>query len=143
MNCEVTVREWLIHNFYLVYAAVPLVLGYLLLKKFNDSASSSQFRRGNSDLPPTYIQLKNSAARAKSQEPAKPLQLAGFRTDAPPHEILGVTPHASVAEIQRAYKEMMKRFHPDRVGAPGSQAWQDAQPIAEAINRARDLMLKR
>lgn len=79
-------------------------------------------------------------ARLNTKEP---LALPGFSAQAPAHEILGVPKDASQAEIQKAYREQMKRFHPDKLGRPGSSAWTDGQKIAEAINRARDEMLKR
>ena len=72
-----------------------------------------------------------------------PLQLEGIRVDGPPHEILGVQPGAGAEEIQRAYRERMKQYHPDKVGPPGSREWNDAQKIAEAINRAKSELLKK
>lgn len=72
-----------------------------------------------------------------------PLALPGFRAEGAAHEILGVSATASAAEIQRAYRDLMKRYHPDRVGKPGSREWRDAQQIAHAINRAKDEMLSK
>lgn len=80
---------------------------------------------------------------SEKPERARPAQLEGIRLDAPPHVILGVALDASRSEIQKAYRDQMKRYHPDLVGRPGSREWQDAQRIAEAINRAKDEMLKR
>jgi len=68
-------------------------------------------------------------------EKKKPLALPGIRLDGPPHEILGVSANATVEEIQRAYREKMKQYHPDKIGNDGGK-------IAEAINRARELLLK-
>lgn len=79
-----------------------------------------------------------SARMARTQGP---LRLPGFRMDGAPHEILGVSPGASEGEIRRAHRELMKRFHPDQVGRPGSREWTDAQKIAERINSARDSLL--
>ncbi len=110
----------------------------------------SGFRVREADL------RKNAAesgeAKGKSQGPdlanarfAKPTHLAlpGIRIDGPPHEILGVQPSASEAEIQKAYRERMKQYHPDKVGQQDSREWKDAQKIAEAINRAKDEMISR
>jgi hypothetical protein len=72
-----------------------------------------------------------------------PLALEGIRIHGPPHEVLGVAPGADEAQIQKAYREKMKQYHPDKVGRPGTREWQDAQKIAEAINRAKDEMLRR
>jgi hypothetical protein len=81
-------------------------------------------------------------ARIKRTRQAEPLRLTGIRIDGAPHEVLGVSADATAAEIQSAWRELMKRYHPDRVGRPGSREWQDAQKIAEAINHAKDELLK-
>ena len=83
------------------------------------------------------------ADTARSPERPKPAELEGIRIDAAPHIILGIAPDASRSEIQRAYRDRMKQYHPDLVGPPGSREWKDAQKIAEAINRAKEEMLKR
>jgi DnaJ-class molecular chaperone len=70
-----------------------------------------------------------------------PLQLAGIRIDGLPHEILGVSARATEVEVQSAYRELMKLYHPDKVGRPGTREWNDAQKIAEALNSARKKML--
>lgn len=48
--------------------------------------------------------------------------------------VLGLKPGASADDIDRAYKNLMKKFHPDRQGSE----W-----IAHQINRARDILLKK
>lgn len=69
------------------------------------------------------------------------LELEGFVIDRPAHEILGISREATPAQIAKAYRHLMKRYHPDRIAPLGSAHWKDAQKIAEAINRARDEML--
>jgi hypothetical protein len=80
-----------------------------------------------------------ASARIQRQEV---LSLSGIRIDAAPHEILGVPARASEDQIQVAYRELIKRYHPDRVGRPGSREWNDAQKIADAIINARKKMLE-
>lgn len=72
-----------------------------------------------------------------------PLLLTGIVLDGAPHEILGVSENASPSEIQSAYRELMKRFHPDRVGRQGTREWQDAQGIAARITEAKETLISR
>ncbi len=81
----------------------------------------------------------NSDFSKKSEQAALP----GFRIDGEPHEILGVAIDASPKEIQRAFRELMKRYHPDHVGRSGTREWKDAQKFAEALIRAKEAMTKK
>lgn len=83
------------------------------------------------------------ADRACEKKPMEPFQLTGFVHDRSDHEVLEVPLNATQDEIQKAYKRMMMRYHPDRVGRPGSREWQDAQKIAERINLAKSRLIKK
>lgn len=87
---------------------------------------------------PAGPDLANSRIERKT-----PLQLEGIRINGTPHEILGVRIGATEDEIQKAYRERMKQYHPDKVGRQGTREWNDAQKIAEAINLAKNELLKR
>jgi hypothetical protein len=78
-------------------------------------------------------------ARLSAKNPT--LLLTGIKLEGMPHEILGVSPQATKKEIQKAYRDLMKRYHPDVVAPAGSARWREAQKIAEAINRAKEAML--
>lgn len=80
---------------------------------------------------------------SKKTKSRKPPLLTGFTPSRDPYVVLGVPPHASKKEILTAHRNLMKQYHPDRVGRPGSQSWKDAQEIATAINQAKDTLLKR
>jgi len=53
-----------------------------------------------------------------------------------PHAVLGVTRGASAEAITRAYREQMKRYHPDRVAHLGEELRQLAHRKALEIQRA-------
>jgi DnaJ-domain-containing protein 1 len=101
--------------------------------------SSSFFRpeEARTKVPPQP--QPEQQARVSAKKPT--LLLEGFKLNGQPHEILGVSPQATQKEIQKAYRNLMKRYHPDVVAPAGSARWREAQKIAEAINRAKDAML--
>jgi DnaJ-class molecular chaperone len=102
---------------------------------FKNKSTDSGFKVREADR----VKKPTGEGTGKRQEP---LRLTGFKLNAPAHEILGISPQATSKEIQKAYRDMMKRYHPDKVGRPGSREWNDAQKIAEAINRAKEEMLQ-
>jgi DnaJ domain len=53
-----------------------------------------------------------------------------------PHAVLGLDPGASPEEVQRAYRTLAKRFHPDRAGEAAGE-------LMISINAAHDLLLDR
>lgn len=56
--------------------------------------------------------------------------------DVDPHAVLGLDPGASPEEVQRAYRALAKRFHPDRAGEAAGE-------LMISINAAHDLLLGR
>jgi hypothetical protein len=54
-----------------------------------------------------------------------------------PHEVLGVAVDASREEIAAAYRDLAKRFHPDRAGTAAA-----THKMAE-VNAAKDLLMQR
>jgi uncharacterized membrane protein YkvA (DUF1232 family) len=53
-----------------------------------------------------------------------------------PYAVLGVGRNAAPAEIARAYREQMKRYHPDRVADLGDELRRLAHEKTVAIQRA-------
>ncbi len=62
----------------------------------------------------------------------------GTGTDRDPHEVLGVQRGASEQEIKDAYRDKMKRYHPDRVSGLGEELQQVATQKTLEIQRAYD-----
>ncbi len=106
----------------------------------NSKEGESGFKLRESD------RIKNSSIRSdqksKDQAARAPLQLPGIRIHGKSHEILEIRADATESEILKAYRSLMKIYHPDKIGPMGTREWQDAQKIAEAINRAKADMLK-
>jgi DnaJ-domain-containing protein 1 len=78
-----------------------------------------------------------------SAEPkAPPLALPGLVLEGKPHEVLGVAENASADEINRAFKKLLHRYHPDRYTQEGSPEWFEAQKITIILTEARDYMIR-
>jgi hypothetical protein len=118
-------------------ALVVLALYWLTRKK---ETSAFRVREADKKRPAQFGKTNDTLADAKIPR-VEPLRLAGIRLDGEPHEILGIPKNADAAQVQRAYRDLMKRYHPDIVGRPGTREWSDAQKIAEALNQARNRML--
>jgi DnaJ-domain-containing protein 1 len=114
------------------------VLIWMVLRRNFRSSRGSQFKQEALESA-----RKPGAKRARPTRSREVPLLAGIVLNRPAHEILGLSVDASELEIAQAYRDLMKQYHPDKVGAPGTREWQDAQRIAEAINQARDEMMKR
>ncbi len=134
---------------YFFYGAeFSLVLLFLLFIGWKQlRGPESNFKVREADLSDIRVQSESQANRSADLGSAKmtrgSLLLEGIRLGGAPHEVLGVSSGANGAEIQKAYRKLMKRYHPDRVGPPGSSEWKDAQKIAEAINQAKDDLITR
>lgn len=52
------------------------------------------------------------------------------------HEVLGVSPGASVDEIERAYRAQLEQYHPDKVAQLGPELQIVARRMTERIDAA-------
>jgi len=74
--------------------------------------------------------------RSAAARPTPPQPSANTGHDWDPHAVLGVSRNASAVEITHAYREQMKRYHPDRVADLGTELQQLAHRKAIEIQRA-------
>ena len=132
--------EWISTHFGLVQGLIltGILLGARVL--FFPSRKS-QFGKREAELKRNLSKQKGHDDLGRSKL-NPPLQLPGIDLTGRPHEILGISPQATEKEIQTAYRNLMKQYHPDRVATPGSEQWQSAQKIAAAITQARDSLMK-
>ncbi|MEN9722147.1 MAG: DnaJ domain [Pseudomonadota bacterium] len=115
-----------------------LVAVFWFLRLFKSAHRESQFRsRPAKPSPQPHPRSEKEAKRDRER-----LLLGGFAFTGQAHEILGVSKDANELEIRRAHRALIKRFHPDKIGRPGSREWHEAQKIAESLNTARDQLLK-
>jgi hypothetical protein len=78
----------------------------------------------------------------KSEAPPKvESAFPNWSKETPPHQILGVKPGASPAEIETAYKKLLKRYHPDRFSSWGAGYQTRAHHVILLIQDARDRLL--
>lgn len=137
------ITDFFIQYFWTLQILILIVIALSAVVHFSSNQKNSLFklkeyeRWKNKQIP---IEDELAQARMKKK---KPLELSGIRLDEPPHKILGVAWNASPNEIEKAFKEKMKHYHPDKVAQPGTQQWNDAQKIAQTLIEARKMLLDR
>ena len=57
--------------------------------------------------------------------------------------MLGITPDATEAEIKKAYRDLMRQYHPDRVASLGPELQETAAKRAKEINEAYHIIERR
>jgi hypothetical protein len=67
----------------------------------------------------------------------------GERDDAFYYGVLGITPDATEAEIKKAYRNLMRQYHPDRVATLGPELQETAAKRAKEINEAYHIIERR
>ncbi len=135
--------NWVSGHFGLVQVGISAAFILFWLAQRSRAESESRFKVREADRNLKFERGEKAAAAANEPTKPDPLRLGGIVKDGAPHEVLGVSALASEAEIQKAYKEKMKRYHPDSLGRPGSREWAEGTSIARAINHARQSMLER
>jgi DnaJ-domain-containing protein 1 len=141
---ESALITWIGNHFGLVQIGISVLFFAIWFRSRANENAKSRFKLREADRDLNFARGKaaTDAANASTKK-QEPLRLAGIVKDGAPHEVLGISALASELEIQKAYKEKMKRYHPDRIGRPGSREWTEATAIAEAINHARNAMMER
>lgn len=139
-----TFRNYVQTHFGLIQIGVSVAFILFWLWSRSREQAKSGFKLREADRGLKFERGTEKAKRSgEATARPKPAQLTGIVIEGAPHEILGISATASEAEIQKAFKERIKRYHPDLIGRPGSPEWKEATKIAEAINRARNEMLEK
>jgi hypothetical protein len=87
---------------------------------------------------PNFFFKKKGVKEKKFSQP----KTEKFKTDdQTPYEILGINPSASKKEINRAYKEAIKKYHPDKLSHLGEEFSDLANEKFLAIQKAYDTLM--
>jgi len=149
---SVFLREYFIKSqWVLLIAGVIFVAFFMRPRK-----PGTDFGKRESELPPK-APSKAPPSFATANANAKPasdlgtqrqkkyeaqMALPGIRLDGAPHEILGIASNATADQIQAAYRDLMKRFHPDVMRTNDVKQMKFLQDAAVKINQAKTEMLK-
>lgn len=140
--------QWVAEHFQQIQVLIVVIVLIAAVTSMRDRRPKSQFRvreadRADLEKLKSGPSLADAKLKGAGTPKAPPLSLPGIRLDGEPHEILGVTPDADEAEVMRAYKEAIKKYHPDRIQGPAQEQLQFYQEAAAKLNEAKEALLKR
>lgn len=91
------------------------------------------------------VDLRSAIKRTELVRASRPRELTSafpnWTASTPAHEILAVHPGASSAEVEAAYRELLKRYHPDRFEHWGRGYQNRAHHVIILVQKARDTLL--
>jgi DnaJ-class molecular chaperone len=136
---------------FLIYNVLFLLVLIGSYRQFSKGNRESQFRnreaeRNDLDKILNQGQKLENAKLPQSKRntpPPPPLQLPGINLNGEPHEVLGIRADASEEVIMKAYKDAIKRFHPDRIQGQAQDQIRFYQEASARINDAKNAMIKR
>ena len=117
------------------------VIVFGVTRFFKSRENTSNFKPRGPKRSESRREVPIEERESKLSKQRARLLLEGIALTGLPHQILGIRPDASEFEIRKAHRQLIKRFHPDKVGSQGTREWYEAQRASEAINGARDQML--
>lgn len=129
-----------------------IALVFLALKEQKTGSGFRKREADRSDLDrilnqgPDLAQAKLRPKRPPGEKPvppAAPLALPGINLAGEPHEILGIPENADEILILKAYKEAIKRYHPDRVQGLPPEQMKFYQEVSSRLTEAKNELLKR
>jgi hypothetical protein len=142
--------ELVARNFQRIQVGFLIAVFFLIWVFYKNNRAQSNFKTREADREDLDQILKSGPdlaqaklkRKAPESPPPPPLALPGIRLDGAPHEILGIREDALESEIMRAYKDAIKRFHPDTLQGKSPEQLKFYQDASARINDAKNRMLK-
>lgn len=106
-----------------------LIVGYFAVSKLIDLVEDKS--------PPQFKKKDSSENYSSGNEDRASVNAEESQND-PWYVVLQVSPDASRAEAQLAYRKLMRQYHPDRVATLGTELQELAERKTKQINAAYD-----
>ncbi len=104
--------------------------------------SSSTAKSSDTATRPQINDSKNDTEARPSREISDLDHLFSRINDLDYYDVIGVTDNASSGEIKRAYNQLSKQYHPDRIGATeGAEAQKKAERVFARITEAYQVLV--
>lgn len=103
------------------------------------------FKKRGGFAQPSSQRTANFSSRKKNEQTQgtdKASKPSGQSIPKTPYDILGIKPGASKKEIQNAYKDAIKKYHPDKLSHLGEEFSHLANEKFLEIQRAYDTLMK-
>lgn len=97
----------------------------------NEPKGGPYYRNSNRQRDKQYYERQEKAKTEREKE-----------GDGDPYIILNVSRHATKDEIKRAYKELIKKYHPDKVAYLGEEFQKIAHKKMVDIQKAYEMLIK-
>ena len=149
------ILELIAKNFQHIQMGILIFGALLILVYLRNKSTPSQFKnreanrkdldqlwKRGEDLSQSRLVDKKPQSRPATPPPP-PLALPGLRMNGAPHEILGIAENATEAEVMKAYKEVIKRYHPDTIQGAAQDQILFYQEASARINEAKNVLIKK
>jgi len=103
------------------------------------SPFKQQFRQNTADFT---SQKKRGPYKNSDSQQSKDSRSSKYNPSQTPYEILGINPGADKKDIQTAYKQAIKKYHPDKLSHLGKEFSDLANEKFLKIQKAYDALMK-
>ncbi len=120
----------------MVLWTVYYLLRYNKLPDFKFFKKKAAYKKSKTGQQQQFQSQRNTASSQKKQQQRR-------QSSKPANEILGIAPDATKEQIQTAYKEAVKKYHPDKLSHLGEEFVRLANEKFLEIQNAYDELMKK